>query len=80
MRTTVELTDVSHEAISNLARRQGLRGLSEVVQAAVDIYLASLNATQTEAALGLEGSISDESAEEMLSVMEEVRTRWRHTG
>ncbi|WP_108664686.1 ribbon-helix-helix protein, CopG family [Euzebya rosea] len=79
MRTTVELTDASHEAISNLARRRGSRGLSEIVQTAVDLYLASLSAEEVEAVLGLEGSISEESAASMTAAMEESRGQWRTT-
>ena len=77
MRTTIELTDESHEAISNLARRRGLRGLSEVVQAAVDTYLSALDAESTAAVLGLEGSISDDSADAMRESMRRNRTSWR---
>jgi GGDEF domain-containing protein len=61
MRTTIELTDDSHEAISALARRHGLRGLSEV-QRSVDLYLGSLDAAATEVVLGLEGTVSETSA------------------
>lgn len=77
MRTTIELTDDTHEAISNLARRRGLRGLSEVIQNAVDLYLSSLSAAETEAVLGLEGSVTAESAEAMTAVMRESRGQWR---
>lgn len=79
MRTTIELTDESHEAISNLARRRGQRGLSEVVQEAVDLYLAALEAEQVEIALGLEGSIDNESAQAMSDAMRRSRTSWRET-
>lgn len=77
MRTTIELTDESHEAISNLARRRGLRGLSEIVQAAVDTYLASLDAESVEAALALEGTISEASAAGMVEAMARTRSSWR---
>ena len=77
MRTTIELTEESHDAISTLARRQGLRGLSEIVQSAVDTYLGSLGAQATEAVLGLEGVLSDESAELMAESMRDTRQSWR---
>jgi hypothetical protein len=77
MRTTIELTDDSHEAISALARRQGLRGLSEVVQRSVDLYLGSLDAAATEAVLGLEGAVSDASAAAMRESMRQTRGSWR---
>lgn len=77
MRTTIELTDESHEAISALARRRGLRGLSEVVQSAVDTYLSSLDAQATEAVLGLEGTLSEQSAAAMEDAMRRTRQSWR---
>ncbi len=77
MRTTIELTDESHEAISALARHQGLRGLSEVVQSAVDTYLSSLDAHATETVLGLEGVISERSAAVMDEAMRRTRHSWR---
>ncbi len=77
MRTTIELTDESHRAIAALARRQGLRGLSEVVQHAVDTYLSGLDAAATEAVLALEGTISGPSATAMAETMRQTRDVWR---
>lgn len=77
MRTTIELTDESHQAIAALARRQGLRGLSEVVQRAVDTYLSGLDAAATAAVLDLEGSISGPSAAAMEDSVRQARDAWR---
>lgn len=77
MRTTIELTEESHEAVTALARRQGVRGLSEIIQSAVDTYLASLDAQATEAVLALEGSLDTASADAMTESMRRSRTQWR---
>ena len=63
--------------ISALARKNGLRGLSEVVQHAVDTYLGSLDAQATEAVLGLEGTLSERSAAAMDAAMQRTRLSWR---
>lgn len=73
MRTTIELTDEQHAAVIALARKQGERGLSPIIQTAVDLYLGSLSAEDTEVALGLEGTVGQEEAEEMLAVYRESR-------
>lgn len=51
--------------------------MSEVIQTAVDIYLSALDASAVEAVLGLEGSISEESAVAMEASMSQTRTAWR---
>lgn len=79
MRTTVELDDSTHEAISALARRRGDRGLSTIVQTALDLYLSTLQAEEVDATLGLRGSVSEESAVAMLAEMDRVRGGWRST-
>ena len=44
MRTTVEITDAQHRALSTVARSRGLRGFSQLVQEALDGYLRDLEA------------------------------------
>ncbi|CAN5331191.1 hypothetical protein BH23ACT9_BH23ACT9_23150 [soil metagenome] len=79
MRTTIELAEETHAAISALARQRGDRGLSAIVQTALDLYLGSLEADEIDAALALKGSISDASAEAMHEEMRRVRHQWRST-
>ncbi|WP_370327560.1 ribbon-helix-helix protein, CopG family [Euzebya sp.] len=79
MRTTVELDDDTHAAISALARRRGDRGLSTIVQTALDLYLSSLDAEEIDATLALRGSVSETSAAQMLEEMTRVRSGWRST-
>lgn len=77
MRTTVEITDEQHRALTAVAQRRGVRGFSALVQEALDAYLASLNTDETDLLLGLEGTLSESDAEEMRSRIDDVRTTWR---
>lgn len=76
MRTTLDIRDRHHEALSTLARRRGLRGLSEIVDEALEIYLASLAADEVDALLSLEGVLSAADADVVRSTVEEVRAAW----
>jgi metal-responsive CopG/Arc/MetJ family transcriptional regulator len=77
MRTTVEITDEQHRALSAIAQRRGVRGFSALVQEALDLYLASLNTGEVNLLLGLEGMLTESDAQEMRSRINDVRTTWR---
>jgi hypothetical protein len=77
MRTTVEISDEQHRALSAIAQRRGVRGFSVLVQEALDAYLATLNTDAVDLLLGLEGVLSDSDAQEMRSRISDVRTTWR---
>jgi hypothetical protein len=77
MRTTVEITDDQHRALSAIAQRRGVRGFSPLVQEALDGYLANVNADEVDLLLGLEGALSESDAEAMRSRIEGARTAWR---
>jgi hypothetical protein len=77
MRTTVEITDEQHRALSAIARRRGVRGFSPLVQEALDGYLANLHTDEVDLLLGLEGALTDSEAQEIRSRINEVRTTWR---
>jgi hypothetical protein len=77
MRTTVEITDEQHRALSAIAQRRGVRGFSALVQEALDGYLANLNTAEVDLLLGLEGSLPDADTRELRSRINDVRTRWR---
>ncbi len=77
MRTTVEITDEQHRALSAIAQRRGVRGFSALVQEALDGYLANLNADEVDLLLGLEGILSESDAQEIRSRIVDVRTTWR---
>ncbi|UQX11633.1 hypothetical protein [Candidatus Mycobacterium methanotrophicum] len=77
MRTTVEITDEQHRALSAIAQRRGVRGFSALVQEALDTYLASLNADEVDLLLGLEGTLNDSEAREVQRRINDARARWR---
>jgi hypothetical protein len=77
MRTTVEITDDQHRALSAIAQRRGVRGFSALVQEALDGYLANLSTDEVEILLGLEGVLTDSDAQELRSRINDVRTTWR---
>ena len=77
MRTTVEITEEQHRALSAMAQRRGVRGFSALVQEALDVYLANLNTDEVELLLGLEGVLTESDAQEMRSRIKDVRTTWR---
>jgi len=77
MRTTVEITEEQHRALSAIAQRRGVRGFSLLVQEALDGYLASLNTDEVDLLLGLEGVLTESDAREMRSRIEDARAAWR---
>lgn len=77
MRTTVEITEEQHRALSAIAQRRGVRGFSALVQEALDGYLANLSTDEVDLLLGLEGVLTDSDAKEMRSRINDVRTTWR---
>lgn len=77
MRTTVEITDEQHRALSAIAQRRGVRGFSVLVQEALDGYLASLSTDEVDTLLGLEGVLTAADEQELRSRIDSVRTTWR---
>ncbi|MFV0496130.1 hypothetical protein [Mycobacterium sp.] len=77
MRTTVEITEEQHRALSAIARRRGVRGFSTLVQEALDSYLASLEVDEVDLLLGLEGALTDSDAHEIRSRIADMRATWR---
>lgn len=77
MRTTVEITNEQHRALSAIAQHRGVRGFSTLVQEALDEYLANVNADEVDILLGLEGVLTDSEARELSSRINDVRTTWR---
>jgi hypothetical protein len=77
MRTTVEITDEQHRALSAIAQRRGVRGFSALVQEALDGYLAHLSTDEVDTLLGLEGVLTESDAQELRSRINGVRSTWR---
>ncbi len=77
MRTTVEITDAQHRALSAVARSRGLRGFSQLVQEALDAYLRDLDASEIDALLGLEGILDEQEERDVRASIAETRRAWR---
>jgi metal-responsive CopG/Arc/MetJ family transcriptional regulator len=77
MRTTVEITEAQHRALTAVAQQRGLRGFSALVQEAVDAYLQDLRTDEVELLLGLEGVLDDHEEKEVRSRIAATRQAWR---
>ncbi|CAN5203825.1 hypothetical protein BH20ACT5_BH20ACT5_18870 [soil metagenome] len=77
MRTTVEITDAQHRALTGLAQQRRLRGFSRLVQEALDAYLQGLESPEIELLLSLEGSLDDDQERQLRAVIGEARATWR---
>lgn len=77
MRTTVEITDTQHRALSAVAQRRGLRGFSQLVQEALDVYLGDLDASEIDMLLGLEGILDNQEERDVRARIAEARATWR---
>lgn len=77
MRTTVEITEEQHQALTALANRRGVRGFSLLVQEALAQYLSDVEADELDLLLSLEGSLSEAEEKELRARVEEVRKTWR---
>jgi hypothetical protein len=77
MRTTVEITEEQHRALSALAQRRGVRGFSLLVQEALASYLQDVSADEVELLLGLEGMLSEDDEHELRARVDSVRSAWR---
>ena len=77
MRTTVEITEDQHRALTALAQRRGLRGFSALVQEALGEYLSDREADELDLLLQLEGIISESEAQEMRERIAQIRSTWR---
>jgi hypothetical protein len=78
MRTTVEISDRQRGILLSLAAQRGLRGYSEIVQEALDQYIAGQTKELEikEKVLTMEGSWRQEETEETRSRLLELRERW----
>ncbi len=79
MRTTIEIPDSQRARLLELAARRGEKGFSRLIQEAVDRLLTEdeTRAVRVKAALALEGSMSNETADELAASVERIRSNWR---
>ena len=59
-----------------IAARRGLRGYSEIVQEAIDAYLADAEGDELDALLSLRGSLTDEEADALECRIAEAWSTW----
>jgi hypothetical protein len=67
MRTTVELKDEHRSALLELAGRRGLKGFSDLVGEAIEVYLQSR----------AQGSLNADEADDLRIGVAQVRSSWR---
>jgi hypothetical protein len=79
MRTTLEITDSQRARLLAIAARRGEKGFSRLLQDALDRYLAEEETRKgkIDAALGLAGTLDDESARALESSVHQLRKTWR---
>lgn len=76
MRTTVEIREEQRIALAAIAARRGLRGYSEVVQEAIDAYLADASGDDLGALLSLRESLTSEEADTLERRIAEAWSTW----
>jgi hypothetical protein len=79
VRTTIELPDSQRARLLEVAARRGEKGFSRLIQEAVERLLSEdeTRAVQVKAALALEGSMTDETADELTASVGRIRSNWR---
>ncbi len=79
MRTTIEIKPEHRSALMTVASNRGEKGFSSVLEDAIDRYLegeAERNAHRNDF-IALAGALSEESANELESEVEDIRAHWR---
>lgn len=76
MRTTVEIREEQRMALAAIAARRGLRGYSQVVQEAIDAYLADIDGEDLTSLLSLRGSLRDDEADALERRIAEAWAMW----
>ncbi len=77
MRTTIDLPEDQHRALSALAARRGLRGFSPLIQEALAVYLQHLDLDEVDLLLTLEGSMSEHDELRLRTSIDEAWSAWR---
>ncbi len=78
MRTTIEISDRHRSVLVSLAAKRGLRGYSDLIQEALDQYLADQTEESDikEAVLAMQGAWNREEAESARVRLQELREKW----
>jgi len=78
MRTTIEISDRHRSILLSLAAQKGLRGYSELIQEALEQYIAGQvkESNAKEEVLAMQGSWQQEETEQTRSRLAELREKW----
>lgn len=78
MRTTFEISDAQWARLKTLAAERGLKGFSELIGEALDLYFQHCDEHKqaSRSLLAWKGTISDGEASKMHERIDEVWTRW----
>ena len=78
MRTTIEISDHHRSMLLALAAKRGMRGYSEIIQEALEQYMASHIEQMEikEKVLAMRGSWRKEETEQTKSKLLELREKW----
>lgn len=79
MRTTVEIDDAQRAELLKLAAQRGEKGFSSVIREALELYIRQHRAKRevVARALELEGTFSEDEADELEASARRLRERWR---
>ena len=77
MRTTIEIREEQRIALAAIAAKRGLRGYSEVVQEAIDVYLAEAQGEDLDALISLRGSLAPEQADALERCISQAWSSWQ---
>ncbi|GFP21509.1 hypothetical protein HKBW3S43_00855 [Candidatus Hakubella thermalkaliphila] len=78
MRTTIDIPDEQRAELLSLAAKRGLRGYSDLVREAVELYLARAHNEEKrkEKVLALEGIWAEESPEQINEAIDSAWSAW----
>jgi hypothetical protein len=79
MRTTIEISDRHRSVLVVLAAQRGLRGYSEIIEEALDKYIAEQvrDPDTKERVLAMRGSWQQDEIERTRSRLVELREQWK---
>jgi Arc/MetJ-type ribon-helix-helix transcriptional regulator len=79
MRTTIELSNDHRSSLHSLAARRGLRGYSELIREAVDLYIRHITAKERSPRhlLLMRGTWNKEDARKFQRKLRKIRKNWK---
>jgi hypothetical protein len=79
VRTTVEIKDEYRAQLLELAARRGIKGFSELIEEALEMYFGALRSDEQarKKAVATRGALSATQAEDLRERVRELRASWR---